>query len=202
MGEVTVEFKSDLPEEQHELVVRRVQVVPNFPKSGLVFKDLSHVIGDPKSFRYVIDLFVNRYRDMGITAVAGIESRGFIFASPVALGLKLPFVPFRKPGKLPCESVGIDINLEVKRAGASSSSFGKDRLETHEGGINQGDKILIMDDMLGSGATLKGACELCEKFGAVPVECAVITELRGMKGRKMLEGYSVYVLLQEHDKKQ
>mmetsp|Transcript_12169 Transcript_12169/g.29448 ORF Transcript_12169/g.29448 Transcript_12169/m.29448 type:complete len:203 (+) Transcript_12169:83-691(+) len=200
MGDGHIEFKSDLSKEEHEMVVRRLKVLPNFPKKGLKFKDLSHVIGDPKVFRTVIGAFVKRYKDMNITAVAGIESRGFIFASPVALGLKVPFVPFRKPGKLACQSVGVDIKMKRQSHTVDSdqSTFGKDRLEMHEGGFKEGDRVLVIDDMLGSGSTLKGACDLAAVVGAEVVECAVVTELRGLGGRDALpEGKKIYILLEE-----
>ena len=142
-----------------------------------------------KVFRLVISAFVERYKDMQITVVAGIESRGFIFAAPIALGLKVPFTPLRKPGKLPCESVGIDIK--------SRGDFGKDRLECMEKGFRQGDRVLVIDDMLGSGKTLMGACDLTAMFGAQVVECAVVTELKGMRGRENLQDMKVYVLLED-----
>eukprot|EP00286_Rhodomonas_abbreviata_P028760 CAMPEP_0181308720 /NCGR_PEP_ID=MMETSP1101-20121128/11625_1 /TAXON_ID=46948 /ORGANISM="Rhodomonas abbreviata, Strain Caron Lab Isolate" /LENGTH=203 /DNA_ID=CAMNT_0023415145 /DNA_START=39 /DNA_END=650 /DNA_ORIENTATION=- len=178
-----------LSPKEREQVTRKLQVVPNFPRPGLNFTDVSSVIEDPEAFKIVIDAFVKRYKTMKVTAVAGIESRGFIFAAPIALGLGVPFVPIRKPGKLPCCSVGVDFKF-------GRGFHGKSRLEVREGALGESDNVLIIDDMIGSGSTLMGAAELVRKVGAKVVECACAVELEGLGGRQLTEQKcDVFVLL-------
>uniref|UniRef100_A0A7S0YY37 adenine phosphoribosyltransferase n=1 Tax=Hemiselmis tepida TaxID=464990 RepID=A0A7S0YY37_9CRYP len=172
-----------ITEFEKERVVECVRIVPDFPKPGIAFKDLSLVLGDPLAYQLCIDVFVKRYAGKGITAVVGIECNGFVFAAPISLALDVPFVPFRKPGKLPCKSIGVDFQTG---AGIGAPAFGADRLEMHEDALRKGAKVLIVDDMLGTGATLKGACELVEKVGGQVVECACCVAMSGLGGRELL----------------
>mmetsp|Transcript_6064 Transcript_6064/g.9673 ORF Transcript_6064/g.9673 Transcript_6064/m.9673 type:complete len:195 (+) Transcript_6064:58-642(+) len=183
----------EVSEECANTVVGAVRLVPNFPKPGLNFKDLSLLMGNPVAYKAVIDSLINKYRDSGIGAIVGIECRGFCFASPVALGLNVPFVPFRKAGKLPCKSVGVDFKLG---AGRNSASFGRDRLEMHEDGLAPGSKVVIIDDMLGTGSTMVGACELVELVKCEVVECAVVVELPGLGGRENIKK-PLFVLVED-----
>mmetsp|Transcript_9831 Transcript_9831/g.19604 ORF Transcript_9831/g.19604 Transcript_9831/m.19604 type:complete len:198 (+) Transcript_9831:128-721(+) len=173
-----------LTEEEQKRLLESVTVVENFPRPGLAFKDLSTVLGDAVAFQAVVNTFVKRYAARGVTAVVGIESRGYCFAAPVALELGVPFVPFRKPGKLPCKSVGVDFNLGGWN---KSAAFGSDRLEMREDGMEKGSKVLIIDDMLGTGATLIGACALVERVESTVVECACVVDLKGLQGRDRLK---------------
>ncbi|EKX49380.1 hypothetical protein GUITHDRAFT_104910 [Guillardia theta CCMP2712] len=179
--------------EAQQAVVDSIRVVPNFPKPGLFFKDLSLLLGNPAAFGSTIDALVHKYAGRGITAVVGIECRGFCFAAPVAIALKVPFVPFRKPGKLPCKSIGIDFK---QSAGKHSAYFGKDRLEMHEDGLTAGSKVLVIDDLLGTGSTMFGACELVEKVGATVVECACIVEVKELAGRERVKR-DIFILIED-----
>mmetsp|Transcript_23245 Transcript_23245/g.46653 ORF Transcript_23245/g.46653 Transcript_23245/m.46653 type:complete len:204 (-) Transcript_23245:202-813(-) len=167
-------------EEGKQALLEAITIVEDFPKPGLRFKELTNVLTNYIAFQAVVDAFAKRYRAMGVTAVVGIESRGYAYASPVALALGVPFVPFRKPGKMPCKSVGVDFNLGGWN---KSASFGKDRLECREDGLKPGAKVLIIDDLLGTGATLIGACALVEHVKAEVVECACVVDMPALNGR-------------------
>ena len=130
--------------------------VPDFPKPGIVFKDISPLLADPHAFAAVIERMAAPFLDDGITAVAGIESRGFIFAPPIAQLLNSGFVMLRKPGKLPGEVIGVDYELE----------YGTDRLELVAGLISETDRVLVVDDVLATGGTLRAACTLISSVGA------------------------------------
>lgn len=167
-------------------IVSSIRVVPNFPKPNLLFKDLSLLLANPKAYGGVIDALVAKYAKRDVTAVVGIECRGFCFAAPVAIALKVPFIPLRKPGKLPSKSIGVDFK---QSAGKGAAYFGKDRLEMHEDGLKEGSRVLIIDDMLGTGSTMYGACELVAKANAIVVECAAVTEVQELAGRERVKKY-------------
>eukprot|EP00961_Rhodomonas_salina_P286075 3865360-Rhodomonas_salina.2 len=175
--------------EMEEKVFKKLQVVPNFPRPGLNFTDITPVLEDPVAFQLLVDAFVSHYKDRKITAVAGVESRGFIVAAPVALAMQVPFVPLRKPGKLAWGSVGVDFRI-------GSGIYSKGRLECREGALGSDDNVLIIDDMIASGSTLVGACQLVRKMGANVVECAAAVEIEGLGGRELVEDTSsCFVLL-------
>lgn len=180
-------------------IVASIRVVPNFPKPNLQFKDMSLLLANPTAFGGVIDALVAKYAKRDITAVVGIECRGFCFAAPVAIALKVPFVPLRKPGKLPSKSIGVDFK---QSAGKGAAYFGKDRLEMHEDGLKAGSRVLIIDDMLGTGSTMYGACELVSKVNATVVECACIVEVRELAGRERVKKYQnqdMFILIENED---
>mmetsp|Transcript_7983 Transcript_7983/g.18352 ORF Transcript_7983/g.18352 Transcript_7983/m.18352 type:complete len:202 (+) Transcript_7983:176-781(+) len=185
----------DCTDEGKRAICEAISIVENFPKPGLRFKELTGVLGNYIAFQAVVDALVNRYRTKGVTAVVGIESRGYAYASPVAIALNVPFVPFRKPGKLPCKSVGVDFNLGGWN---KSASFGMDRLETREDGLKKGEKVLIIDDMLGTGATLIGACLLVQQMGGEVVECACVVDVPGLEGRTRVKA-PTFVLVEDAD---
>ncbi|CAN6879207.1 unnamed protein product [Brassica oleracea] len=158
----------------------KIRVVPDFPKKGIMFQDITTVLLDPKAFKDTIDLFVERYRDKNISVVAGIEARGFLFGPPIALAIGAKFVPLRKPKKLPGETIFEEYELE----------YGNDRLEMHVGAVEAGDRALVVDDLIATGGTLCAAINLLERVGAEVVECACVIELPELKEANLDAGES------------
>ncbi|XP_022872824.1 adenine phosphoribosyltransferase 5-like isoform X1 [Olea europaea var. sylvestris] len=163
-----------------------ITVVPHFPKPGIMFQDITTLLSNPKAFKDTIDIFVDRYRDMDISVVAGIEARGFMFAPTIALAIGAKFIPLRKPGKLPGEVISEAYELE----------YGKDRLEMHVGAVQRGDRALVIDDLVATGGTLSAATRLLERVGAEVVECACVIGLPEVKGRCRLGGKPLYMLVE------
>ncbi len=147
--------------------------VPDFPKPGILFKDITTVLQDAELFGDIIDALAERYASRGITAVVGVESRGFIFGAPLAKALGTGFVLVRKPGKLPAETIGVDYALE----------YGTDRLEIHADALGKEDRVLIVDDLLATGGTASAVVELVNQLGAHIVESAFLIELGFLHGR-------------------
>lgn len=196
-----VNAEGGIPENVCQEIVDCIRVVQDFPKPGLQFKDLSLLLANPKAFGGVIDALVAKYSKRNITAVVGIECRGFCFAAPVAIALKVPFIPLRKPGKLPSKSIGVDFK---QSAGKGAAYFGKDRLEMHEDGLLPGSRVLVIDDMLGTGSTMYGACELVNKVNATVVDCACITEVKELSGRERVKKYQnqdMFILIEGEETK-
>ncbi|XP_059275985.1 adenine phosphoribosyltransferase 3 isoform X1 [Lycium ferocissimum] len=164
----------------------RIRVVPNFPKPGIMFQDITTLLLDPKAFKDTIDLFVERYKDKNISVVAGIEARGFIFGPPIALAIGAKFVPLRKPKKLPGEVFKQEYDLE----------YGSDCLEMHIGAVEAGERALVVDDLIATGGTLRAAMNLLERAGAEVVECACVIGIPDLKGKEQLNGKPLYVLVE------
>lgn len=164
----------------------RIRTIAHYPKKGIMFRDITTLLKDPVGFRVTINELVNRYTGMKIDKVAGIESRGFIIGSPLAFQLGLGFVPIRKKGKLPAETVGHDYELE----------YGVDRIEMHVDAISRGDKVLLVDDLIATGGTADAACKLIEKTGGKIVECCFVIDLPDLGGSKRLgrHGHKVFSL--------
>ncbi|KAH7434506.1 hypothetical protein KP509_06G020500 [Ceratopteris richardii] len=167
-------------------IAEAVRVIPDFPKPGILFQDITTLLLDPKAFQDSIDIFVERFKDKKITVVAGIEARGFIFGPSIALALGAKFVPLRKPKKLPGEVIFEEYVLE----------YGTDRLEMHVGAVQEGDRALVVDDLIATGGTLCAAIKLLERAGAEVVECACIIEIPELKGRERLGGKPLYILVE------
>ena len=168
-----------------ETIKAKIRTIPGFPKEGILFRDITTLLKDAQGLRQTIDAFVNRYQTMDIDMVAGIESRGFIIAGAIACRLGRGFIPIRKPGKLPAETYRRDYQLE----------YGTDRIEMHKDAVMPGMRVLMVDDLLATGGTMKAACELVEMAGGKVVECAFIVDLPDLQGREKLEGYSVFTLM-------
>ncbi len=162
-----------------------IRDIPDFPKPGILFKDITPVLSDPKLLQETIDWFADRYSDEGIDAVVGMESRGFIFGTPLALALSAAFVPARKPGKLPYDSVGVEYDLE----------YGSARLEMHTDAFAKGAKVLIVDDLLATGGTAKATIDLVEKLGGTVVGCCFVVELGFLPGREALGDVDVHSII-------
>ena len=162
-----------------------IREVPDFPKPGISFKDITTVIQDGPAFRYIIDQFEGHFRPARPDLVVGAESRGFILGAPLAYKLGTGFVLVRKPGKLPAEKERITYDLE----------YGQDSLEIHKDAIKPGQKVLIIDDLLATGGTISATAELVKRLGGVIVGFAFIIELDPLKGREKLKGYDVLSLV-------
>ncbi|GMI82696.1 ARABIDOPSIS THALIANA ADENINE PHOSPHORIBOSYLTRANSFERASE 1, adenine phosphoribosyl transferase 1 [Hibiscus trionum] len=162
-----------------------IRVIPNFPKPGIMFQDITTLLLDTKAFRDTIDLFVERYRGKDISVVAGIEARGFIFGPPIALAIGAKFVPMRKPNKLPGEVISEEYSLE----------YGTDKMEMHVGAVQAGERALVIDDLIATGGTLCAAIRLLERVGVHVVECACVIELPELKGRDRLGDKPLFVLV-------
>ena len=163
-------------------VKRAIRTIPDYPKKGIAFKDLTTLWKNGKLTRRVTDALVRRWKGEMIDKVLGVEARGFIVGAPVADRLGLGFVPARKIGKLPGPKVSMNYELE----------YGRQGLELHRDSISKGDRILIVDDLLATGGTSKTAATLVERMGGKVVGFAFVTELRNLKGRQKLTGYDVY----------
>jgi len=163
-----------------------IRDIPNFPKEGIIFKDITPLWKDKNAFVESIDKIVERYKNQQIDVVVGIEARGFIVGAPVAYRLGVGFVPVRKPGKLPYKTISVSYELE----------YGTDTIQTHEDSISAGQQVLIVDDLLATGGTTKATCELIEKAGGKVVGIAFIVELAFLHGRDKLKNYNVFSLIQ------
>ncbi|MDX1468283.1 MAG: adenine phosphoribosyltransferase [Acidimicrobiia bacterium] len=162
-----------------------IRDIPDFPQPGVVFKDITPVLADPVAFTQLIDALTDPYRDSGITKVAGIEARGFTLATPVADQLRAGFIPVRKPGKLPYKTVREEYELE----------YGTDALEVHVDAVHEGEKVLVVDDVIATGGTAAAAIRLLKGLGADVVGFAAFIELVFLGGSNMLDGVPLHALL-------
>ena len=166
-----------------------IRDVPNFPKPGIMFKDITPLLANPSSLAMAVELLCNPFRGKGVQAVVGVESRGFIFGTAVAQALSCGFVPIRKPGKLPWEKWSMTYALE----------YGQDTLEVHKDAIKRGEKCLVIDDLLATGGTMKACCDLVEKLGGEIVGIGVLIELMFLKGRDRFGGYELHSAIKYSD---
>lgn len=160
--------------------------VPDFPREGILFRDITPLLQNPGAFRYAVDWFSEAYRDEDIDVIIPIEARGFIFGASLAYKMGVPLVPIRKPGKLPRQTVGVEYSLE----------YGTDSAEMHQDGVHRGQRVLIIDDLLATGGTAAAAVELVDKLGGEIVAVTFLVELEDLKGREKLKGYPVSSLIQ------
>ena len=164
----------------------KIRDVPDFPKKGIVFKDITTLLKDAAAFKHAIDVFTEKYQGKGIDVIVAMESRGFIFGTPLSYNLGVGFVPVRKPGKLPAECISAEYELE----------YGVDSLHMHKDAISPGQKVLIVDDLLATGGTVSATVELVEKLGGKIEGVAFLIELSFLNGRDKLKGYEVMSLIQ------
>lgn len=163
-----------------------IRSIPNYPIEGVIFRDITPLMLDSEAFNGVCDQFYNRYRNMKIDKVVGIDARGFIFGSVLAYKLKAGFVPVRKKGKLPYKTISEDYTLE----------YGENIVEIHEDAIEKGENVLIVDDLMATGGTIAAATKLVETLGGKIVECAFLIELPDLKGREKIKDYKVFALVE------
>lgn len=162
----------------------KIRVIDNFPKEGISFKDITTLIGDGEGLRASVDAIVEHLKDKNIDVVVGPEARGFIFGVPVAYALGVGFIPVRKPGKLPGETLSIAYDLE----------YGTDNLELHKGAIKKGQRVAIVDDLLATGGTIEAVAKLVELAGGEVASLDFVIELTELNGRDKLKGYDVMSL--------
>ena len=163
----------------------RIRTVADFPKKGIMFRDITTLLQDESAFREVNDCFYERYRAKGIVKVAGIESRGFIFASVLASRLGAGFVPVRKPNKLPSAKIREEYALE----------YGTDALEVHTDAVTPGERVLVVDDLLATGGTARASCALITRLGGIVAGAAFLIELAFLHGRDKLKDYDVFSIV-------
>jgi adenine phosphoribosyltransferase len=162
-----------------------IRTVPDFPKTGILFRDITTLLKNPEAFRYVIDTFTERCRQKNVDVIVGIEARGFIIGAPVAYNIGAAFVPVRKKQKLPAQTITTSYDLE----------YGSEIIEMHTDAIQQGQRVAIIDDLLATGGTAKAASDLVEMLGGKVVDMDFIIELKPLNGRKKLEDYDVFTML-------
>ena len=163
-----------------------IREVPDFPKPGILFYDITTLIKQPAAFKEAIDLMVEPFRDRKVDVVVGMESRGFIFSAPMAIALGAGFVPVRKLGKLPGETISVEYALE----------YGTNTLEIHKDAIGAGQKVLVVDDLLATGGTVLGTIELIRQLKAEIVGLSFLVELLFLKGRDRLSEYDIHSIVQ------
>lgn len=163
---------------------KTIRTIKNWPKPGVMFRDITTLLENPEAFDYCIRKFKEKYQNKKITKIAGIESRGFIFGAALARELRLPLILIRKKGKLPAETITQEYALE----------YGKDQVEVHKDAIKAGDKVLVIDDLLATGGTMRAACDLVEKLGAEIAGIALVINLPDLKGAEKLKNYDIYYL--------
>lgn len=162
-----------------------IRTVPDFPKKGIMFKDITTLLKNAEALKFCVDAFYERYKNKGITKVIGIESRGFILGTALAYRLDAGFVPIRKPGKLPAEKIRQEYQLE----------YGTDSMEIHKDAIVKGEKVLMHDDVLATGGTMEAACTLVKQLGGEIEGLTFIVELAFLNPRKKLPAYEIHSLV-------
>jgi adenine phosphoribosyltransferase len=162
-----------------------IRDIPDYPQPGILFRDITPLLQNPEALRFVVEAMATRYRDIGIEQVVGIESRGFIFGTPLAYLLGTGFVPVRKKGKLPADTLAVEYDLE----------YGSNVLEIHRDALTPGQRVLVVDDLLATGGTTAGTVKLIEGLGAKVVSLTFLIELSALKGRDQLVGHDVFTLL-------
>jgi adenine phosphoribosyltransferase len=166
-------------------LTKYIRDIPDFPKPGILFKDITPLLAEPRAFRHSIDLLAEHYGGRPIDAVAAAEARGFLFAAPLALELEKPLIPLRKPGKLPYRTYSLKYELE----------YGTAELQMHTDGIVAGHHVLMVDDVLATGGTMQAGCNLVEKAGGKVAGCAFLVELTVLNGRERLPPCEIFSLI-------
>ncbi|MBD3311237.1 MAG: adenine phosphoribosyltransferase [Candidatus Magasanikbacteria bacterium] len=171
----------------NKIIKQKIRTIPNWPKQGVMYRDVTTLFKDRIGFKMVIDTLFDRYRESSIDSVVGIESRGFIVGSAIAERLGVGFVPIRKSGKLPAETIGEEYELE----------YGRDKIEIHKDAISEKDTVLLVDDLIATGGTALAACSLLERLKAQISECVFIVDLPTLGGSKKLsdKGFGVFSLV-------
>ncbi len=164
-----------------------IRDIPDFPEKGIIFKDITPLLQNKDAFREAIMCFKNHYQDIEIDYIAAIEARGFLFGTPLALAMNKGFIPIRKVDKLPGEKISASYQLE----------YGKSELEIHKDALQPGDKVLLVDDLLATGGTVKAAVDLIEELGAQVMGIAFLMELSFLKGREKIRDYDLFCIIEE-----
>ena len=162
-----------------------IRSIPDFPEKGIIFRDITTILQDAEGLKLAIDSMIETLKDVDFDVIVGTESRGFIFGVPIAYNLHKAFVPVRKKGKLPCETVSMEYDLE----------YGSAVIEMHKDSIKPGQKVVLVDDLVATGGTIEAAIKLVEELGGEVVKVVFLMELAGLKGRERLKGYEVESVL-------
>jgi adenine phosphoribosyltransferase len=163
-----------------------IRNIPDFPQKGIMFKDITTLLKEPAVFKYTVDAIVDRYKNKNISKVVSVEARGYIFGGAIAYNLNCGFIPVRKPGKLPAETISMEYTLE----------YGKNTIEIHKDAINNSERILVFDDLLATGGTVLATCQLIKKLGGEIIGCAFLINLTYLNGAEKLKGYNVFSLIE------
>ena len=163
-----------------------IRTIPDFPKPGILFRDITPLLRSPEAFREAVRRLAEPFRTAGIQLVAAAEARGFLFAAPVALELGVGVVPIRKPGKLPWKTISWTYQLE----------YGTDTLQMHADAVTPGERVLVIDDVLATGGTVEACCQMIQQAGGIVAGCAFLVELRSLGGRNRLQNYPLVSLIQ------
>jgi len=161
-----------------------IRSIPGWPIEGVIFRDLTTLMQDPEAYRNACDVFYDRYKNLNIDKVVGIDARGFVFGAVLAYQLNVGFIPVRKKGKLPYKTVSEEYTLE----------YGKNTVEMHEDSISQGEKVVIIDDLIATGGTIEAAVKLVKKLGGDILECGFIVELPELKGRDKIKDQNIFTI--------
>ncbi len=166
-------------------LARYIRDIPDFPKPGILFKDITPLLAEPRAFRYAVDRLAEHYPAEKVDVVAAAEARGFLLAAPLALQLNKPLVPLRKPGKLPYKTYSFRYELE----------YGSAELQVHTDAVSPGARVLLLDDLLATGGTMEASCRLIAQAGGQVVACAFLVELAFLNGRTRLHPHEVFSLI-------
>ena len=161
-----------------------IRSISDWPIEGVIFRDLTTLMQDPEAYRNACDVFYDRYNNLNIDKIVGIDARGFVFGAVLAYQLNVGFIPVRKKGKLPYKTVSEEYTLE----------YGKNTVEMHEDSISQGEKVIIIDDLIATGGTIEAAVKLVKKLGGDILECGFIVELPELKGRDKIKDHKIFTI--------
>ncbi len=173
-------------QKSREFIKSKVRSIPNWPIEGVIFRDITTLLQDPRAHRQVCAIFYDRYAGQQIDKIVGIDARGFLFGSVLAYKLDIGFVPIRKKGKLPYKTISESYSLE----------YGEETVEIHEDALNKNERVVIVDDLMATGGTIAAAVNLVEKLGGDIVECAFVVELPDLNGKAKLNGQSVFSIVE------
>ncbi len=165
---------------------KTVRSIAGWPIENVIFRDLTTLMQDPAAFKESCDIFYNRYKDMNIDKIVGIDARGFVFGAVLAYHLNIGFIPVRKKGKLPHKTISESYSLE----------YGEDELEIHEDALEKGEKVIIIDDLIATGGTVGATAQLVEKLGAEIIECAFVIELPDLKGSEQIKNHKIFSIIE------
>jgi len=174
-----------IAKKDHDFIKSKIRTIPNWPKQGIMFRDITTLLKEPEAMNKVIEILYNRYKNKNLNSIAGIESRGFILGAILSQKLNIPFILIRKPGKLPAQTISQEYKLE----------YGVDKVEIHKDAIKQGDNVLLIDDLIATGGTAQAAAQLIEKLQGKIHEIAFVIELPDLKGREKLINWPVYSMI-------